>query len=191
MPLESGKSREVVSHNVETEVNAGKPKDQAVAIAMSKAGKSKDAKETSEEAYNREQRENENSRKKAQKKGREFGEFDSNDGILNWAGGARTMSPTVAGGKTIDPKANANRTTTGVDCMNAGMHRQAVTPQRQQDARSVNMERMAQNDEFSDEARRKAAAARKKGGSGYTGRKDVQGYAERIYQARTNQLRSK
>jgi len=41
MPLESGSSREAISHNIETEVNAGKPQKQAVAIAMNKAGKSK------------------------------------------------------------------------------------------------------------------------------------------------------
>lgn len=127
MPLESGKSREVISHNIETEVNAGKPQKQAVAIAMSKAGKS-----------------------------------TSKDGILIWNGGQRTMSPTVVGGKTIEPKANANRTATAVDTLNAGMHRQTVTPQRQQDARSVNLERMQQGDEFSDEAREAAAEARKK-----------------------------
>lgn len=181
MPLESGKSREVISHNIETEREHGKPEKQAVAIAMSKAGKSK-----------------------------------SKDGILNWAGGNRTLSPTIAGGKTLDPKANANRTATAVDKdliakdewsdearkkaaeakkgnkskvaqergpmtrsiiaegarkqglhgkagrealqkearetnhwkneavdkMNAGMHRRPVTPQRQQDARAVNVERM-------------------------------------------------
>lgn len=41
MPLEKGSSREVISHNIETERNAGKPENQAIAIAMSKAGKSK------------------------------------------------------------------------------------------------------------------------------------------------------
>lgn len=37
MPLESGKSKAAFSHNVEVEVNAGKPQKQAVAIAYSKA----------------------------------------------------------------------------------------------------------------------------------------------------------
>lgn len=41
MPLKSGKSNKVVSSNIKTEIKAGKPKAQAVAIAMSKAGKSK------------------------------------------------------------------------------------------------------------------------------------------------------
>ncbi len=40
MPLESGSSKETISKNIATEINAGKPKDQAVAIAYSKAGKS-------------------------------------------------------------------------------------------------------------------------------------------------------
>ena len=41
MPLVKGKSKKAISKNIQIEENAGKPKDQAVAIAMSKAGKSK------------------------------------------------------------------------------------------------------------------------------------------------------
>jgi len=41
MPLLKGKSKEVVSQNIKTEMKAGKPQKQAVAIAMSKAGKSR------------------------------------------------------------------------------------------------------------------------------------------------------
>ena len=37
MPLESGKSKEAFSHNVATEMKAGKPQKQAVAIAYQKA----------------------------------------------------------------------------------------------------------------------------------------------------------
>ena len=41
MPLRKGSSRKVVSQNIRTEMAHGKPQRQAVAIALSKAGKSK------------------------------------------------------------------------------------------------------------------------------------------------------
>lgn len=41
MPLKKGKSKKVISSNIKTEMKAGRPKRQAVAIAMSKAGKKK------------------------------------------------------------------------------------------------------------------------------------------------------
>ncbi len=41
MPLKSGSSKKVISENIRTERNAGKPEAQSVAIAFSKAGKSK------------------------------------------------------------------------------------------------------------------------------------------------------
>jgi len=41
MPLKKGKSKKVISNNIRTEMKAGRPKRQAIAIAMSKAGKKK------------------------------------------------------------------------------------------------------------------------------------------------------
>jgi len=41
MPLKKGKSKKVISQNIATEMRSGKPRKQSVAIAMSKAGKSK------------------------------------------------------------------------------------------------------------------------------------------------------
>jgi len=41
MPLAKGKSKKVISKNIATEMRAGRPQKQAIAIAFSKAGKSK------------------------------------------------------------------------------------------------------------------------------------------------------
>ena len=37
MPLKSGKSPKTISSNIRTEMKAGRPQEQAIAIAMSKA----------------------------------------------------------------------------------------------------------------------------------------------------------
>ena len=41
MPLKSGKSQNVISANIRTEIAAGKPQKQAVAIALNTARKGK------------------------------------------------------------------------------------------------------------------------------------------------------
>lgn len=41
MPLKKGSSKKVISENIGAEIRSGRPKKQAIAIAMSKAGKAR------------------------------------------------------------------------------------------------------------------------------------------------------
>lgn len=41
MPLKKGRSKKIISQNIAAEIRSGRPKNQAVAIAMRKAGKAK------------------------------------------------------------------------------------------------------------------------------------------------------
>ena len=44
MPLKKGSSKKTISSNIRTEINAGKPRNQAIAIAYAKAQEKKNKK---------------------------------------------------------------------------------------------------------------------------------------------------
>lgn len=46
MPLKKGKSKKVISDNIRELMHSGRPQKQAIAIAMSEAGKSKQSKKS-------------------------------------------------------------------------------------------------------------------------------------------------
>lgn len=51
MPLKKGSSRDTISTNIATEMHAGKPQDQAIAIAMRMAGKARKKKKMPHETH--------------------------------------------------------------------------------------------------------------------------------------------
>jgi len=53
MPLKKGSSKKVISSNIATEIKAGRPKKQAVAIAFSEAGKGRKKTKTTKKIKSR------------------------------------------------------------------------------------------------------------------------------------------
>mgnify|MGYP001583866259 CR=1 FL=1 len=54
MPLQTGSSQKVISKNISELVHSGRPQNQSIAIAMSKAGKSRKKKKPSGKNYSKE-----------------------------------------------------------------------------------------------------------------------------------------
>lgn len=89
MPLEKGSSKESISRNISAEREAGRPEKQAVAIAMSTAGKSRDA------LYGMD----------AIAAATPIIKSAGADAVLNWASGNHAVLP---GGKGDTPKETPN-----------------------------------------------------------------------------------
>jgi hypothetical protein len=93
MPLEEGSSKEVISRNIATERRAGKPESQAVAIAFSEAGKSRDGICGVDNIT---------------------GSTPVSDGVLNWASGNHVWKP---GGPGDTPGNQAPHGVSGIDAI--------------------------------------------------------------------------
>lgn len=104
MPLEKGTSRETIKHNIEEMKEHGHSQAQAVAAALHTAHP-----QGGKDEFNSEKKE------EAEKSGAIIG----HDGVLNWAAGNHTMTPTespsIYGDETIDPRSNSSPHITGVD----------------------------------------------------------------------------
>lgn len=64
MPLKKGRSKKIISENIATEVRAGKPVEQAAAIAYSEAGMTKKKHEKKEKMHEKKEKKRDGMKKK-------------------------------------------------------------------------------------------------------------------------------